>query len=153
MIDAYSDGLLDKGEFEPRIRHAKERLAELESQARAQADLEVQQRELRLVIGRLQEFAQRVAEGLNAAGWSARREIIRMLVKRIEIGEEDARVVYRVDASPFVKGPEGGLLPHCWRSPFTSPGEGIPPLGPGPRGRTVAKEGRDRRGDLRPVRG
>ena len=116
LIDAYSEGLLDKSEFEPRVRRAKERLAELEKQAKVQADLEEQQRELRLVIGRLQEFAERVREGLNGADWSTRREIIRTLVKRVEIGDDDVRVIYRVDVSPFVEGPEGGRLPYCWRS-------------------------------------
>jgi site-specific DNA recombinase len=123
LIDAYGEGLLDKSEFEPRIRRAKERLAELETQAKAQAELEIQERELRLVIGRLQEFAERVQEGLSEADWSTRREIIRTLVKRIEIGEGDVRVIYRVDASPFVEGPGGGLLPHCWRSPVAVTGE------------------------------
>lgn len=116
LIDAYSEGLVEKSEFEPRIRRAKERLAELEAEAKVQADLETQERELRLVIGRLQEFAERVQEGLSGADWSTRREIIRTLVKRVEIAEEEVRVTYRVDAVPFVEGPEGGLLPHCWRS-------------------------------------
>jgi hypothetical protein len=89
LIDAYSDGLVDKSEFEPRIRRAKERLAALEAQAKTQADLEVRERELRLVIGRLQEFGERVKQGLDGADWSTRREIIRTLVKRIEIGEGD----------------------------------------------------------------
>jgi site-specific DNA recombinase len=128
LIDAYSEGLLDKSEFEPRIRRAKDRLAELETQAKAQADREEQQRELRLVIGRLQEFAERVHEGLNGAVWSTRREIIRTLVKRIEISEGEVRVIYKVDAFPFVDGPEGGLLPHCWRSRITPPGEPLPAL-------------------------
>ena len=130
LIDAYSEGLLDKSEFEPRVRRAKERLAELEKQAKVQADLEEQQRELRLVIGRLQEFAERVREGLNGADWSTRREIIRTLVKRVEIGDDDVRVIYRVDVSPFVEGPEGGRLPYCWRSPGPQLGE---PLSQAPR--------------------
>src|SRR5262249_54937376 len=37
LIDAYQDGLLDKAEFEPRLRGAKERLAQLEAEAQRQA--------------------------------------------------------------------------------------------------------------------
>jgi hypothetical protein len=38
LIDAYQDGLLDKAEFEPRLRGAKERLAQLEAEAHRQED-------------------------------------------------------------------------------------------------------------------
>src|SRR5208283_2503364 len=87
LIDAYSEGLMNKEEFEPRIRQFKERLARLEAEAKEQAELEAQEQQLRLVIGQLQDFAERVKEGLEEADWSTRRDIIRTLVKRIEIGE------------------------------------------------------------------
>jgi site-specific DNA recombinase len=43
LIDAYGEGLVDKEEFEPRIRQFKERLARLEDQARQQAELQAQE--------------------------------------------------------------------------------------------------------------
>src|SRR5262249_50713548 len=64
LIDAYGEGLLDKEEFEPRIRAAKERLSRLEAEAKEQADRETQEEELRLVIGHWQEFAKRVRSSL-----------------------------------------------------------------------------------------
>ncbi len=76
---------------------------------------------MRLVIGRLQEFAERVKTGLAEADWSTRREIIRALVKRVEVGAEEVRVVYRVNLAPFAEGPEGGLLPDCRRSGHHAP--------------------------------
>jgi site-specific DNA recombinase len=110
LIDAYGDGLLDKAEFEPRIRGAKERLRALREEAQACADRESQEHELRLVIGHLQEFAEKVREGLREASWQTRREIIRALVKRIEVEDEQVRVVYRVSPPPFVERPRGGVL-------------------------------------------
>lgn len=77
LIDAYSEGLLDKQEFEPKLRQAKERLASLETEAKSLADEEAQRAELRLVIGKLEEFAERMQQGLEQADWSTRREIIR----------------------------------------------------------------------------
>jgi site-specific DNA recombinase len=53
--------------------------------------------ELRLILGRLEDFTPRVKEGLYSADWSTRREIIRALVKRLEIDQEQVRVVFRVD--------------------------------------------------------
>jgi site-specific DNA recombinase len=115
LIDAYGEGLVDKEEFEPRIRQFKERLARLEEQAKAHAELAAQEQQLRLVIGQLQDFAERVKEDLDKADWSTRRDVIRALVKRIEIDGKEVRVVYRVDLSPFADGPEGGRLPDCRR--------------------------------------
>jgi site-specific DNA recombinase len=115
LIDAYEEGLLDKKEFEPRIRSAKERLAKLEAEAQAEADEQAQEQELRLVIGQFQEFAELVRSGLGAADWSTRREIIRTLVKRVEVDKEAVRVVYRVSPHPFVESPDGGILPDCGR--------------------------------------
>jgi len=115
LIDAYAEDLLDKGEFEPRICSAKERLAKLEVEARAQAEAETQEQELRLVIGHLQEFADRVQSGLMQADWSTRRKIIRALVKRVEVDQEVVRVVYRVSPFPFVESPDGGIWQDCGR--------------------------------------
>jgi site-specific DNA recombinase len=113
LIDAYEDGLVDRDEFEPRIKRAKGRLAQLETEARTQAEREIEEQQLRLVIGRLEEFAERVRDGLDQADWMTRREIIRALVKRVEIDEEQVRVVYRVSPTPSADGPKGALLQHC----------------------------------------
>jgi site-specific DNA recombinase len=123
LIDAYGEGLLDKGEFEPRIRSAKERLAKLETEVQAEAEAEAQEQELRLVIGQLQEFAERVRNGLEKADWSSRREIICALVKRVEIDQEEVRVVYRVSPSPFVESPNRGILQDCGRRDFPLAGQ------------------------------
>jgi len=38
------------------------------------------------------------------------------LVKRVEVGVDAARIVYRVDIYPFDKAPQGGDLRHwVWR--------------------------------------
>jgi predicted nucleic acid-binding protein len=53
----------------------------------------------------LHEFAQRVTEGLEGASWATKREILRALIKRVEVDAEEVRVVYKVDPRPFVEGP------------------------------------------------
>jgi site-specific DNA recombinase len=142
LIDAYGEGLVDKEEFEPRVQAFRERLNRLEAESQEQQALEAQERELRLVIGRLQEFAARVQAGLEEADWSTRREIIRALVKRVEIGAEEVRVVYRVSLAPFAEGPGGGLLPGCGRGDLPPAGQRLPALRAGclvrARGETTA---------------
>jgi len=114
LIDAYGDGLLDKSEFEPRILAAKERLAKWEDERRRQMSEATQEAELRLVIGQLEEFAKRVSEELQEPSWETRREVVRALVKRVEVDEQEVRIVYRVSPSPFEGRPQQGSLPHCW---------------------------------------
>jgi site-specific DNA recombinase len=115
LIDAYEDGLLDRAEFEPRIKSARDRLTRLQAEAQAQVDHETEEQQLRLAIGQLKEFAGQVTEGLQAVEWTARRDIIRALVKRVEIDKENVRVVYKVSPSPLGQRPDRGVMQHCGR--------------------------------------
>jgi site-specific DNA recombinase len=115
LVDAYEEGLLEKGEFEPRLRRSRDRLTKLEAEAAKQAEHEAQRTEWRWVMGRLQAFADRVKSGLHDADWLTRREILRALVKRVEVDEAQVRVIYRIDPLPFDQGPPGGRLQDCCR--------------------------------------
>ena len=112
LIDGYAEGYLDRAEAEPRIRRFKERLQALEAQAeqrRAQAQQHVN---LQLVIGRLEEFGTKVKTGLEQLDWAGRRELIRTLVKRVEIGQDSVNVVFRVDETAFPPG-NNPVMQHC----------------------------------------
>jgi site-specific DNA recombinase len=119
LIDAYGDGLLDKSEFEPRISAARERLAKLDDEHRQRIGEATQEAELRLVIGQLEEFARRVSQGLQEPDWDTRREIVRALVRMVEIDEQEVRIVYRVSPSPFEGGPQQGRSQYCWGRDLT----------------------------------
>jgi site-specific DNA recombinase len=58
------------------------------------------------VVGRLERFAEWMDQGLEEADWPTRREIIRALVKQVEVSDEQIRIVYRVNAGPFVEAPK-----------------------------------------------
>lgn len=114
LIDSYAEGFIEKQEFEPRIQRLRQRLGVLEDQDR-QIRLEVvRQAELRLVITRLEEFAVRVKDKLADADWLTQRDLIRTLVKRVEIGKEEVNIVFRVMPDPFDSSPDRGSLQHCW---------------------------------------
>jgi site-specific DNA recombinase len=119
LIDAYGDGLLDKLEFEPRISAARARLAKLEDEHRQQIGEAAQEAELRLVIGQLEGFARRVSQELQEPNSDTRREVVRALVKRVEVDEQEVRIVYRVSPSPFEGRPQRGRLQHCWGRDLT----------------------------------
>jgi site-specific DNA recombinase len=125
LIDGYSEGYIDKGELEPRIRRFKERLQSLESQAEQLRDERHRQAELQLIIGRLEEFSEKVSAGLERSDWTSRRELIRTLVKRIEIDRERVNVVFRVEDT--MGGAETRpFLQHCRRGDFPVTGEHLP---------------------------
>ena len=117
LIDSYAEGLIDKDEFEPRVTRMRERLKQIEEQALQIKDDVSLERELRLILGRLDEFASRVKQGLDQADWSTRRDIIRALVKRVEIDQEQVRVVFRVNPPPQAPQPpsekDSPSLQHC----------------------------------------
>lgn len=75
------------------------------------------------MIGHLQEFADGIKSGLREADWLTRQEIIRALVKRLEVDEAQVRVIYRVDPLPFDEGPARGHLQDCWRREIGPIGE------------------------------
>ena len=108
LIDAYESDLLDKSEFEPRVRQAKERLARLQQEAAAASDRAAQRAELRLILSQLDSFAHQVREGLDNVDWNTRREIIRSLVKSVKIETEQIRITYRINPRPFDGGPGAG---------------------------------------------
>jgi site-specific DNA recombinase len=115
LIDVYGEGLIDRQEFEPRMHAAREHLARLQADLASQNQREAAQQEMRLVIGHLEAFAQRVQAGLKNADWSTRREILCALVKRIEISEQEVRIIYRVGCDPFEAAPAvGGRGQDCW---------------------------------------
>jgi site-specific DNA recombinase len=122
LIDSYADGLIEKQEFEPRVTRMRARLQHLETQIqhlKAEGEMED---EVRLIVGRLETSAAKVHEGLQQADFPTRREIIRSLVKRVEVDKQHLRVVFRVsqtsvrpssDSAP--PGVSADLLDGCGR--------------------------------------
>jgi site-specific DNA recombinase len=96
LIDSYADGLIDKEEFEPRVTRLRARMQHLEEQGQRLKEASEVEEELRLILSRLETFAAKVQDGLQQADFQTRRDIIRALVKRVEIEEQQIRIVFRV---------------------------------------------------------
>jgi site-specific DNA recombinase len=106
LIDSYAEGLLEKHEFAPRMTRLRQRLAPLEEQRQQLAEEAALQSDLQLIIGRLEDFAVRVHKGLEEADWPRKREMIRALVKRVEVAHDQVHVVFRVEPRPGDPSPE-----------------------------------------------
>jgi site-specific DNA recombinase len=118
LIDGYADELISADEFRPRVAGLKQRLEHLRAERDAVATVEAANRGLHLVIGRLEEFAKRVHAGLDGLDWHGRREIIRALVRRIEIDRDQVEVVFRIPGPlPPSAGGSRGSGPEDTGSP------------------------------------
>jgi site-specific DNA recombinase len=115
LIDSDAEGLMEKSDFEPRITRLKQRIVHVEEQAKQRADEVTLQGDLRLIMGRLEELAAQVNKGLEQADWLTRRELMRTLVKRVEVDHHQVKVVFRVDLEPFVSNPRKKSLQDCGR--------------------------------------
>jgi site-specific DNA recombinase len=114
LVEMYAEGYLEKEDFRRNMAGAEKRLSDLEASHQMLMNNIHQRDELRLVIGQLEEFGQRVREGLEASDLGTRRQIITALVKQIEIDSEQVNIVYKIGPSPFDSSPTVGNGPHCW---------------------------------------
>ena len=122
LIDAYESGLLERQEFEARIvplrsEHDRELLAlsslrgKLHDQDDATTAEEV-----------LSQLSAEVGKGLETATAVLKRDIIKLLIRRIEIHSDEVRLVYKVPQNPFDRRPASqGFLQHCLACAVTAP--------------------------------
>ena len=71
--------------------------------------------DLRLVMKHLEAFIETVQDGLDQADWPTRRAIIHALIKRIEIHEDDIRIVYRVTPPDPLQNTQRDISHYCSR--------------------------------------
>jgi len=97
LIDSYAEGLIERAEFEPRIAGFRQRIRGWEAQLKAMRDEVTLQSTLSLIIGRLEDFAKRVHDRMCEVDWFMQRDLIRTLVKRVEIDQDDINIVFRIE--------------------------------------------------------
>ena len=116
LIDSYAAGVIDRSEFEPRVAGLKTRVAQLQQRQQDATEAADAERELILVTSQLEDFASKVRAGLDTLNWLGTRDIIRTLVRRIEIDGDDIEVVFRVPppsgSAPPPPGPAGSNAPN-----------------------------------------
>src|SRR5689334_19952189 len=116
LIDSYTDGVIEKEDFEPRMAGFKQRIGFLEEQRKAAVDTADLRATLSVIVGQFEAFSQTIRARLDDVDWTTRRNLIRFLVKRIKIAEHDINIVFRVPLDPQRPGPHRSsnrLLQHC----------------------------------------
>lgn len=117
LIDSYAQEYIEKEEFEPRIKAMKQRLKIIEEQKQQIFDKSHLKNELTLIVTQLEQFSSDVTTNLEQCTWQVKRDIIRTVVKRIEIGAESINVVFRIkelpDSFEGSQRPSYKSLQHC----------------------------------------
>jgi site-specific DNA recombinase len=90
------EGLIEKEQFTRRMDKTKDRITDLDARIKSDAGDVAHVESLRLAMKRLHELSAVMRPDLAAADWHRRREIIRILVQRIEIDREAIKVIFRL---------------------------------------------------------
>lgn len=105
LIDSYTQEHINKEEFEPRIKVLKQNLKAIEEQNEKLKEQKSLKKELTLIVTNLEDFSARIKSGLDSVDWMTKRDILRALVKRIEINHEEVNIVFRIkELSPTSGG-------------------------------------------------
>ena len=104
----------------------RQRLARREEQRQQRSDEAAGRAALPRILGRLEDCAATVQQGVEAPEWAYKRERIRTLVKRVAVAQNEVNIVFRVDPYPGEADPEkkslqlcrGREYPALWRAGF-----------------------------------
>ena len=106
LIDSFTEGLIEKDQFTSRMARTKGRIAELDAQIQAYSGDVDQLENVRLAAERLRELSATIGPDLVDADWHRRREVIRTLVQKVEIGKDNVSIVFRLFPDRGRSGPE-----------------------------------------------
>jgi site-specific DNA recombinase len=115
IIDSYSDGIIEKSEFEPRIKKLRKELSSIEQRLYQLIDNKTKESELKKIVGRIEEFSESIKEKLEDADWQTKRAIVVALIKQVEIGRDEVNIIFRVEGYPKIKNADHSLE-DCRRS-------------------------------------
>ncbi len=121
LIDAYTNQHIDRDEFEKRIGTLRERLQREESAlASLRGEME-DDIDMDVVERALSQLTDDVRSKLATADFELKRQLLKLLIKRIEIRAAEVQIVYKVPPRPFVTSPANGAILQHWLSCWIRP--------------------------------
>ena len=109
-IDTLAEGVIDKGQFTLPINRAKARLADLDAKMAWQPADEDRGASIHLEISRLTEMSRHMKLQPEKPDWTTKREIIRTVVQRTEIGPTTLAVVLQLPTEKSVRVSEPSMV-------------------------------------------
>ncbi|WP_203368856.1 recombinase family protein [Cysteiniphilum marinum] len=96
LIDSYTQEYILKDEFEPRIKLMRQKLLHVQQLLNQIIEKQNLEKDMELIISTLEDFSCNIRYSLDNLSWFDKRDILRKIVKRVEISEDTINVVYRV---------------------------------------------------------
>jgi site-specific DNA recombinase len=110
LIDTFAEGVIDKDQFTLRMNRAKARLAELDAKIALRAADEDSLAHVHFLMTRLADLSSQMPPQLKKVDWATKREIIRAVIQRIEIGPTNIAVALRLPPETSLRGVEPILV-------------------------------------------
>ncbi len=109
LVDLYQYGELDQTDLRQRLAELKDHLGRLEADLAAQADRRSGRDYWTAVLQSLEAFTARVSEGIGQLDFDGRRQVVRLLVRRviIDAGGGKVQVVLALPQSAIEDGGHG----------------------------------------------
>jgi len=110
LIDLYETGYLNKEQFDSRAGRVRERLTREQQTHADQRQAEQQVRQQQALLSDFEQFARQMQSGMENADLESKRQILALLIKRIEVSTNGLKIIYKVGDCPFDHRPERGSL-------------------------------------------
>ena len=98
--------MIDRDQFTARMDRTKIRIAEIEAKLGLQSTGGERRAHIRALVIRLRELSNQIKSQLSDPDWATKREMIRAIVQRIEIGPAKVAIVLRLPVERSVRGLE-----------------------------------------------
>jgi site-specific DNA recombinase len=118
LTEAYLASVLELDEYRRRKAELAQRAEVVQSQERQLEAGEHRQKELTGMVESIQDFCQRIRQGLESASFEQRRQIVELLIDRVVVTDGAVEIRYVIPTSP--KG-EHGRFSHL-RTDYFYPG-------------------------------
>jgi site-specific DNA recombinase len=106
LIDLYTEDKITKDELDRRLPELRKRQEKQSLEIKKYEQDQLTDDTLQDVQTRLEELAQMVQSQLSTADWCLKRELCQLLVKRIEIHDQEIKIVLKAPHLPFDYGPD-----------------------------------------------
>lgn len=100
LIDSYTHQYITKNEFEPKIKILRQNLNTIQEQKSKLTEQKNLTKEIELVVTSLENFVGKIGDNLDTLDWKGKRDMIRCVVKRVEMGNDEINIVYRINKLP-----------------------------------------------------
>ncbi|MFT4328045.1 MAG: cytochrome c biogenesis protein CcsA, partial [Wolbachia pipientis] len=116
----YARGHITKEKYDLEVESMERELKGIRDQREETVDEKRLQRELDFITSSVENFSSEVESELNQADWETKLDIIRKLVQRIEIDNDNVHVVFRLKELALERQKKS--VQHCIGSPVSSTG-------------------------------